>query len=91
MKSEDIEVALEDLDIMVEQSRLNLGMVGFLSIVHSANLIKQTLEKQTPKEIVSINDNESYFVCSCGFTVGYFEDSREHKYCLNCGQKIEWD
>lgn len=55
------------------------------------DLAIEALEKQTPKAVQTINDNESYFVCSCGFTVGYFEDFREHKYCLNCGQKLDWE
>ena len=49
------------------------------------------LKKQTPKKVKDIDDNYSYFECSCGFTVGYMNDFREHKYCLNCGQKLDWE
>ncbi len=49
------------------------------------------LKKQTPKKVKDIDDNYSYFECSCGFTVGYMNDFREHKYCLDCGQKLDWE
>lgn len=41
-----------------------------------------------PKEL---DVNHGYFVCQvCGFTVGYTDDYKSHKYCLNCGQKMDW-
>jgi len=41
-----------------------------------------------PKEL---DTDHGYFVCQvCGFTVGYCEEYKDHRYCMNCGQRIDW-
>lgn len=49
-------------------------------------------EKQIPMKPTEINDECGYFECpACGDLI-YAEGARfeEHKYCLSCGQKLDW-
>lgn len=49
------------------------------------------LEKQVPRRPKNIDEDYSYFDCPrCDFVVGYADDKETHKYCLNCGQKLDW-
>ena len=44
-----------------------------------------------PDERRELDTDHGYFVCQvCGFTVGYCEEYKDHRYCMNCGQKIDW-
>lgn len=54
--------------------------------------IKIALEKQIPKKVKAIEDDFGYFICgNCEHYI-YYEDCYDaHKYCLNCGQKLDWD
>lgn len=52
----------------------------------------KALEKQIPMKPTEINDECGYFECpACGDLI-YAEGARfeEHKYCLSCGQKLDW-
>lgn len=52
----------------------------------------EALEKQVPMKPTEINDECGYFECpTCGDLI-YAEGARfeEHKYCLSCGQAIDW-
>lgn len=87
----DIELALEDLDNIVEDARVNKSMVGFLNKVHSANTMKEALEKQIPKQVKELDKEYGYFICNtCDHYINYSDDYESHKYCLNCGQKLDW-
>lgn len=49
---------------------------------------RKAVEKQKPKKPEEIDKEYGYFICgNCGTAI-YASD--EH-YCLNCGQKIQWD
>lgn len=50
------------------------------------------LEKQVPMKPSKINDEVGFFVCNnCNGCIGYTNAKEEHKYCLMCGQKLDWD
>lgn len=56
------------------------------------NVAIEALEKQMPMKPSKVNDEYGFFVCSnCGGCIGYTNDRGEHKYCLMCGQKLDWD
>lgn len=91
MSLEDIELAIEDLDKLVEIARENYNIVGYLGVVHSANFIIETLEKQIPKELSwegPTNDAKDDAEAYCPKCDYYFKD--ETSYCPDCGQKILW-
>lgn len=51
---------------------------------------RKAVEKQKPKKSIDYNEDLGYFKCpSCGCSIMADEFS-DHKYCLNCGQKLEW-
>ena len=53
---------------------------------------REAVEKQRPKKPRNIEYDYSYFVCpNCGEGIYVFEDFENHKFCLNCGQAIQWD
>ena len=51
---------------------------------------REAVEKQKPKKPTDYDEDLGYFKCpSCGCCIMADEFS-DHKYCLNCGQKLEW-
>lgn len=47
--------------------------------------------KDLPLKPKELDTDCGYFVCPvCDFTVGYTDEYKTHKYCLNCGQKLNW-
>ena len=53
---------------------------------------REAVEKHRPKKPRNIEYDYSYFVCpNCGEGIYVFEDFENHKFCLNCGQAIQWD
>ena len=48
-------------------------------------------QKQKPKKPTDFDGDYGYFVCpSCGCTI-MADRFKDHKYCLNCGQKLNWE
>lgn len=47
--------------------------------------------RDTAKPPIDIEDNYGFFVCpSCGNSIYASDDFESHKFCLNCGQRIQW-
>lgn len=54
-------------------------------------VIKSALEKQIPKKPKVIFDEYSYFECgNCGEAIYCSDELKTHRYCLNCGQALDW-
>ena len=48
-------------------------------------------ERDMAKPPIDIEDNYGFFVCpSCGNSIYASDDFESHKFCLNCGQRIQW-
>ena len=53
--------------------------------------IRELKERDTAKAPIDIEDNYGFFVCpSCGNSIYASDDFESHKFCLNCGQRIQW-
>ena len=53
--------------------------------------IVELKERDTAKAPIDIEDNYGFFVCpSCGNSIYASDDFESHKFCLNCGQRIQW-
>ena len=53
--------------------------------------IMELKERDTAKPPTDIEDNYGFFVCpSCGNSIYASDDFESHKFCLNCGQRIQW-
>jgi predicted RNA-binding Zn-ribbon protein involved in translation (DUF1610 family) len=56
-----------------------------------AELAISALEKQIPKKPTDIDRDYNYFECaSCGNSICSTEKLESHKFCLTCGQAIDW-
>lgn len=93
----DIEIALEDLDTLVEIARQHTGIASWLGLVQSALIMKEALEKQTPKKIIydyGLNETRCPR-CNTIFGYAYEEDETEDMYyapyCYECGQCLDWE
>ena len=52
---------------------------------------REAVGKQKAKKPRDIEYDYSYFVCpNCGDGIYVTDDFESHKYCLNCGQAIQW-
>jgi predicted RNA-binding Zn-ribbon protein involved in translation (DUF1610 family) len=57
----------------------------------SFELAIKALEKQIPKKPLLYDCDYSYFECgNCGEAIFYTDEAKTHKYCLNCGQALDW-
>ena len=53
---------------------------------------REAVEKQRTKKPKELDTEYGYFICgNCGGAIAYTDDFKSHKYCLNCGQAIQWD
>ena len=53
---------------------------------------REAVEKQKPKKPKELDTEYGYFICgNCGGAIACTDDFKSHKYCLNCGQAIQWD
>ena len=53
--------------------------------------IMELKERDTAKAPVDIDDEFDMYVCpSCNMAIGAMGDREEHKFCLNCGQRLKW-
>lgn len=52
---------------------------------------REAIEKQKAKKPEDVEYDYSYFVCPvCGEGIYVSDDYESHKFCLNCGQAIDW-
>lgn len=87
MKLELNEV-IENLEYLVSDSCTDTQF----DYLEEIEIATKALKKQIPMKPTEINDECGYFECpACGDLI-YAEGARfeEHKYCLSCGQKLDW-
>lgn len=83
MDKESIDMALEDLDRIVQYARLEYTMPAFLQLTHSAVLMREALLKQRPQvagcRICNDTSNSRYY------------ENHKYNYCPHCGQRLRWE
>ena len=53
--------------------------------------IAELKERDTAKAPVDIDEEFDMYVCpSCNMAIGDMGNREEHKFCLNCGQRLKW-
>lgn len=76
----------------IDAIRANYPPENYTILREGLDLAIITLKKQIPKELITITKEANgrefklYFCSSC-----YVKIESEYKYCLNCGQKLDWD
>lgn len=54
--------------------------------------IMELNERDTAKAPVDIDDDFDMYVCpNYNMAIGTIGDKKSHKFCLNCGQRIQWE
>lgn len=54
--------------------------------------IMELKERDTAKASTEVDEYFGYFECpNCGMAIYASDRLESHKYCLNCGQKLEWE
>ena len=54
--------------------------------------IMELKERDTAKAPTEVDEYFGYFECpNCGMAIYASDRLESHKYCLNCGQKLEWE
>ena len=52
---------------------------------------REAMEKQIPRKPRDVEYDHSYFICgNCGTAIYTSDEFEAHRYCLNCGQAINW-
>lgn len=80
------------LNIKVNNCKNDNTIFNTKNWVEYTDEIKKALKKQIPKEVITITKETNgrefklYFCSSC-----YVKIESEYKYCLNCGQKLDWE
>lgn len=79
----------EALEHIIKCDREDCGM-SYLSDAYRNDLsvLRELIEKATPKKPMYIKTIDEYRCKNCGFTV--IRNWEKMKYCCNCGQKIDW-
>ena len=58
----------------------------------TSDQIRELKERDTAKAPVDTDEEFDMYVCpSCNMAIGAIGDREEHKFCLNCGQRIRWE
>lgn len=53
---------------------------------------REAVEKQKAKKPKELDTEYEYFICgNCGGAIACTDDFKSHKYCLSCGQAINWE
>lgn len=82
---------------MTVQEAIKELQVGYLGdteeLVQAKHIGIKALEKQIPKKPHVFKDEygEQYFCPICDYSVDDDGRGYEQPYCLNCGQKIDWE
>ena len=84
----ELDEVIENLKYLVSDSCTDTQF----DYIEEIEIATKALKKQIPMKSTEINDECGYFECpACGDLI-YAECARfeEHKYCLSCGQKLDW-
>ena len=80
------------VDFYVAQGDSNRIADAVLLTNEDASRYRDLKERDTAKAPVDIDDEFDMYVCpSCNMAIGAMGDREEHKFCLNCGQRLRWE
>ena len=58
----------------------------------TSDQIRELKERDTAKAPTEVDEYFGYYECpNCGMAIYASDRLESHKYCLNCGQKLEWE
>ena len=75
-----------------ELKRFLEELQGYRDTGFTPEQIQELKERNMAKAPVDIDDEFDMYVCpSCDMAIGTIGDKRNHRFCLNCGQRIKWE
>ena len=77
----------------IECLKSNKPTIGYVMLQESIDMAIQALEKQIPMKVLhSYDDSVDENWCSCPICCSGlgWEHGKHYKYCMNCGQKLDW-
>ena len=81
----------KEIDNAILGTIVNIANENGISVTLNEKAIVNVLKKQIPKKPKVIFDEYSYFECgNCGEAIYCSDELKTHKYCLNCGQALDW-
>lgn len=88
--------ALDDSVEALESLRQGIKDIRVAMLYEDTGLtpdqIRELKERDTAKPPIDTEDNYGFFVCpSCGNSIYASDDFESHKFCLNCGQRLQWE
>lgn len=84
----ELNEVIENLEYLVSDSCTDTQF----DYIEEIEIATKSLKKQIPMKSTEVSEDYGYFECpACGDLI-YADGSRfeEHKYCLSCGQKLDW-
>ena len=87
--------ALDDSVEALESLRQGIKDIRVAMLYEDTGLtpeqIRELKERDMAKAPVDIDEEFDMYVCpSCNMAIGAMGDREEHKFCLNCGQRLKW-
>lgn len=61
--------------------------------VKDNDIVEQTLKRNEPMKVTQTSNEQDFslFDCpNCGTTMYYVNDLEDFKFCIECGQKLDW-
>lgn len=82
----------EPEDYAIEEAIKALNEIQQYREIGTVEECREAVEKQRAKKPKELDTEYGYFICgNCGGAIAYTDDFKSHKYCLNCGQAIQWE
>ena len=83
---ENTELTPEEVKAVAEACKI------YKSLGLTPDQIQALKERDTAKAPTEVDEYFGYFECpNCGMAIYASDRLESHKYCLNCGQKLEWE
>lgn len=85
---EEREKAIKALSVIIK----SINEIRKFREIGTVEECREAVEKQKAKKPKELDTEYGYFICgNCGGAIACTDDFKSHKYCLNCGQAIEWE
>ena len=73
------------------QEKANMLLKEYEDTGLTPEQIRELAERDTAKAPIDADEDYGFFTCpSCGEAIYASDDFESHKFCLNCGQRIQW-
>lgn len=80
------------VDFYVAQGETNRIADAVMLTNEDASRYRELKKRDTAKAPIDTDDEFEMYVCpNCDMAIETIGDKKSHKFCLNCGQRIQWE